>query len=100
VATSQKESARLFKQAAEAGEPFAQVKYGLKLLAGEGIDQNKVLGAAWLAVAAESPRIQKTSNATVFREQKEKAWNRLSTEEQRLAEKKKAEISERFENKQ
>lgn len=87
VSADQTESARLFKQAATLGEPFAQVKYGLKLLAGEGVEKNTPTGAAWIALAAESPLIKQTAQADRFDKQKERVWAELSPEERKLAEK-------------
>lgn len=93
-----KECARLFKIAAKAGEPAAQLNYGLKVLFGEGVEQNQVLGCAWIGVAAESPRIKNGSSFTrKILEQKDKAWGELSIENREKAEKLKREIQSRIE---
>ena len=98
VSIDQKESAKLFKRAAEAREPFAQMKYGLKLLAGEGVEQDNALGAAWIAVAAESVRIEKSARAERFQSKREKVWGSLSPEERNLAEKRRNELIMRLQS--
>jgi TPR repeat protein len=87
-----KECARLFKLAAEAGEPGAQLNYGLKLLSGEGVAQNKVLGCAWIGVAAGSPRTKGSGFAEKIRSQKDRTWQDLSVEDRAKAEKLQKEI--------
>jgi len=91
-----KESARLFGLGAKAGEPAAQLNYGLKVLHGEGVQQNQLLGCAWLAVAAESPRIKGTSFAEKIRTQKDKAWRELSVGNREKAERLKNEMQSRI----
>lgn len=73
-----KECARLFKIAAEAGEPGPQFNYALKLLSGEGVERDEILGAAWLGVAAESPRIKGTGYEERLVIQRDKTWSSLS----------------------
>ncbi len=92
VELNQKESARLFKQAAEAGEPFAQVKYGLKLLSGEGVEKNAALACAWIATAADSPRVKGTQQEEKFRNQRDKVLASLLADERSQAEKLQKEI--------
>jgi len=92
VELNQKESARFFKQAAEAGEPFAQVKYGLKLLSGEGVEKNAALACAWIATAADSPRVKGTQQEERFRNQRDKVLASLSADERSRAEKLQKEI--------
>ena len=91
-----KECARLFKISAEAGEPAAQFNYGLKVLHGEGVEQNEISGCAWLAVAAENPRVKGTQYAERINLQRDRVWAGLSASDRERAERLKGEIQSRI----
>lgn len=80
-----KECARLFKLAAETGEPVAQFNYALKLVHGEGVDRDVIFGAAWLGIAADSPRIKGTGYAEKLIAQRDKTWTDLSAADREKA---------------
>lgn len=90
------ECTRLFGIAAEAGEPIAQFNYGLRIHSGEGVPADPILGCAWIAVAAGSPRVQGTSYAGKMSAKRDKVWTELSSEDRAKAEILEKKIQSRF----
>jgi hypothetical protein len=72
------------------------VKYGLKLLSGEGVEKNAALACAWIAIATDSPRVKGTKQEERFRNQRDKILASLSADERGQAEKLRKEIQARL----
>ena len=49
-----KKAAQLFKQTADAGDPYGQYSYGFMLYNGEGVAQDQTQGLCLIAAAAEA----------------------------------------------